>query len=401
MDNFNKPSQQDDNRNVNPTEAPNVNDEFVIGSGFVIDDGGIEKKEEPQKTKSKKNKRGVVRTIIWAACILLVSATLAIGGIFCVIDYMGLGGSKKITVTIEENESLDAIANELKEKGAIRFPFLFKFYADTKGYYELFTKGAHTFNTDVGYSGIIAEFTTVEGYSMETVTVTIPEMATIDDIAKLLEEKKVCSRAEFINEVEHGDFKYSFIKDIPEMKVHYRLEGYLFPDTYEFYVWESQEGAHFAIDKMLQNFEAKFNDEYKARAQELGYNIHDITTMASIIELECSGYYDEMPKVSAVFYNRLKHWGDQPKMLGSSPTAEYPYGSGNFDTNKIEGLPPGPLCAPSVAAIDAALFPDKKMEKVYFYFVTDTDFKFYYTKTLDEHNQTIYSLQLQGKWGED
>lgn len=401
MDNFNKSTEQTENQNINSVETSSINDEFVIGSGFVIDDSITEPPKADIKPKQKKSKRGVVRTIIWALCILFVSAGLAVGGIFCVIDYMGLGGSKKITVAIEENESLDAIANELKEKGAIRFPFLFKFYADTKGYYELFTKGAHTFNTDVGYSGIIAEFTTVEGYSMETVTVTIPEMATVDDIATLLEEKKICSRAEFINEVEHGDFKYSFIKGIPEKQVHYRLEGYLFPDTYEFYVWESQEGAHFAIDKMLQNFELKFNDEYKAKAQKLGYTVHEITTMASIIELECSGYYDEMPKVSAVFYNRLKHWGDQPKMLGSSPTAEYPYGSGNYDTNKIEGLPPGPLCAPSLAAIDAAIMPNAKMDKVYFYFVTDTDFNFYYTKNLDEHNQTIYSLQMQGKWGED
>lgn len=378
-----------------------VADEFVIGSGFVIDDSGITESEVKKQPKKKRSKRGVVRTIIGAVCILVVSASLAVGGIFFLIDYMGLGGSQKITLSIEENESLDSIANELKEKGAIRFPFLFKLYANAKGYYEMFTPGAHTFNTDSGYSGIVHEFTMVEGYTIETVTVTIPEMATVDDIAKLLEENKVCKSAEFINEVQKGEFKFDFLKDIPEKQVHYRLEGYLFPDTYDFYVWDSQEGAHFAIQKMLENYDAKFNAEYRKKATELGYNMHEITTMASIIELECSGYYDEMPKVSAVFYNRLLNWGDQPKMLGSSPTADYPYGSGNFDTNKIEGLPPGPLCAPSAAAMKAALYPSKSMEKTYYYFVTDTDFKFYYTKNLDEHNSTIYSLRMQGKWGED
>ena len=387
--------------NMGETATDNVSDEFVIGSGFVIDDSSLNQHEPKPEPKKKRNKRGVISTIVWAVCILLVSASLAVGGIFFVIDYMGLGGSKKITISIEENESLDSIANELEEKGAIRFPFLFKFYAKAKGYYEMFIPGAHTFNTDSGYSGIIYEFTMVKGYTIETVTVTIPEMATVDDIAKLLEENKVCSRAEFINEVEKGDFKFGFLKDIPEMKVHYRLEGYLFPDTYEFYVWNSQEGAHFAIQKMLENYDAKFNSKYREKATKLGYTMHEITTMASIIELECSGYYNEMPKVSSVFYNRLLHWGDQPKMLGSSPTADYPYGSGNYDTNKIEGLPPGPLCAPSETAIKAALYPSKKMEKVYYYFVTDTDFKFYYTKNLDEHNSTIYSLRLQGKWGED
>lgn len=397
-----------DNNPLNKNGVENTNepvneiaDEFVIGSGFFIDDSSLPLPEVKKQPKKKRNKRGVIRTIIWAVCILAVSASLAVGGIFFVIDYMGLGGSQKITITIEENESLDSIANELKEKGAIRFPFLFKFYADAKGYYEMFTPGAHTFNTDSGYSGIVHEFTMVEGYTVETVTVTIPEMATVDDIAKLLEENKVCKSAEFINEVQKGDFDFDFLKDIPEMQVHYRLEGYLFPDTYDFFVWDSQEGAHFAIQKMLENYDVKFNAKYREKAAELGYNMHEITTMASIIELECSGYYDEMPKVSAVFYNRLLHWGDQPKMLGSSPTAEYPYGSGNFDTNKIEGLPPGPLCAPSAEAIKAALYPSKSMEKEYYYFVTDTDFKFYYTKNLDEHNSTIYSLRMQGKWGED
>lgn len=387
--------------NANEPANNSVADEFVIGSGFVIDESVLNEPEPQPVKKKKRKKRGVIRTLIWAISILIVSASLAVGSIFFVIDYMGLGGSKKITVSIEENESLDSIAAELKEKGAIRFPFLFKFYANAKGYYEMFTPGAHTFETDAGYSGIVHEFTMVEGYTIETVKVTIPEMATIDDIAKLLEEKKVCSSAEFINEVEKGDFKFSFLKDIPEKKVHYRLEGYLFPDTYEFYVWESQEGAHFAIQKMLENYDLKFNSKYREKATEMGYTMHEITTMASIIELECSGYYDEMPKVSAVFYNRLLNWGDQPKMLGSSPTAEYPYGSGNYDTNKIEGLPPGPLCAPSVKSIEAALYPSKKMEKVYYYFVTDTDFNFYYTKNLDEHNSTIYSLRMQGKWGED
>ncbi len=400
MDN-NNPLNNNEVANVAETSNDVVSDEFVIGSGFVIDDSSLNNHEPKLPKKKKRGKRGVIRTVIWAVCILVISATLAVGGIFCVIDYMGLGGSKKITISIEENESLDSITSELKEKGAIRFPFLFKFYANAKGYYEMFTTGAHTFNTDVGYSGIVHEFTMVEGYTIETVKVTIPEMATVDDIAKLLEENKVCTRAEFIHEVEQGDFKFNFLKDIPEMKVHYRLEGYLFPDTYEFYVWNSQEGAHFAIQKMLENYDEKFNNKYREKATELGYTMHEITTMASVIELECSGYYEEMPKVSAVFYNRLLHWGDQPKMLGSSPTAEYPYGSGNYDTNKIEGLPPGPLCAPSLASIEAALYPSKKMEKLYYYFVTDTDFNFYYTKNLDEHNSTIYSLRLQGKWGED
>lgn len=376
-----------------------VNDEFVIGSGFVLPE---EQKEPEIIKKPKKNRsRGVIRSLLWIVFILVSSAVLAVTAIFGVIDYMGLYASKTITIDISEDKSVDEIATELHEEGAVRFPWLFSIYCKSKGYDEKFTVGAHTIRTDMGYATIVNEFAYVEGYDIKTVTITIPEMATVDDIAELLEKESVCTKAQFMDALYNSDFDYDFLKGIPLKSVHYRLEGYLFPDTYEFYVWNSKEGAEFAINKMLQNFQDKFNSEYREKAEKMGYTIHEITTMASIIEMECSGYSDEMSKVSAVFYNRLNHWGDQPKTLGSSPTAEYPYGSGNYDTNKIEGLPPGPLCSPSENAIKAALNPKKSYEKVYFYFVTDTKGNFYYTKTLDEHNSTIYSLTMQGIWGED
>ena len=376
-----------------------ADDEFVIGSGFALPQ--TNEKGFVTKRKPKSRTKGIIRSLLWILFVLITSATLAVTAIYCVIDYMGLGDSKTITIDITEDKSLDEITDDLHEKGAVRFKWFFKTYCETKGYYEKFTTGVHTIKTDMGYSAIVNEFAYTEGMGMETVTVTIPEMSSIDDIAKILDKNKVCTKEQFYNVARNGEFDYDFLDDIPKKTVHYRLEGYLFPDTYEFYVWGTEEGAKFAIDKMLANYDSKFNEKYRKRAKKLGYTMHEITTMASIIEMECSGYTDEMPKVSAVFYNRLEHWGDQPKMLGSSPTAEYPYGSGNYDTNKIEGLPPGPYCAPSENAIKAALYPKESYEKTYFYFVTDTNGKFYYTRNLDEHNSVIYTLSMQGIWGEE
>ncbi len=230
---------------------------------------------------------------------------------------------------------------------------------------------------------------------------TIPELATIDDIAKMFAKAKICSREDFYDVVENTDFEYAFLKDIPVKSVHYRLEGYLYPDTYQFYVWNSKDGAEEAVKKMLDNFESKISDQIYQRAEEMNYTLHEALTLASIIELECNGYPDEMPKVSAVFNNRLYNWGSEPKMLGSSPTAEYPYGDGNYDTNKKEGLPPGPLCSTGINAIKAALNPLEEFDSKYFYFVTDVDFNFYYTENLTQHENTIYNLRMQGKWGED
>ena len=134
--------------------------------------------------------------------------------------------------------------------------------------------------------------------------------------------------------------------------------------------------------------------EMRARAKELGYTMHEILTMASIVELEAGGSPGEMANVAAVFYNRLS-W-DEPKRLGSSPTAEYKHGGGRYDTNTNEGLPPGPLCAPSLASIRAALWPTENFP--YTYFVTDKNMQFYYNETYDKHNATIRRLKNQGLW---
>ena len=115
--------------------------------------------------------------------------------------------------------------------------------------------------------------------------------------------------------------------------------------------------------------------------------------MASIVELEASGYPDEMAKVAQVFYNRL-NWTDEPNMLGSTPTSDYI--DSRYDTNKYEGLPPGPLCSPSSDAINAALNPDTSVKECYF--VTDKNMKFYYKNSLDEHNELIERLKSEGLW---
>ena len=389
----------------NPGNTANNNetangDEYVIGGGFEITQTPDEPNRKSQK-KRRKKPRGVFRTVFWVVLILAVSAGIAVGAIFCVIDYMGLGASNSVTVTITKGESLDSIADQLQNVGAIRFKFLFKLYAEKKGYYNEFKEGIHTFKTDYGYANIVNEFVHVPGQTAKTTTVTIPELATVDSIAELLADKGVCSKEDFYDVVQNSTFNYDFLKDIPLKSVHYRLEGYLYPDTYEFYVWNSKEGAEAAVTKMLDNFNSKYTKELREQGEKLGYTTHEILTMASIVEMECNGYYDEMPKVAAVFYNRLKYWGDEPKKLGSSPTANSPYGSGNYDTNKIEGLPPGPMCSTGIEAIKAATNPDESMKKKYFYFVTDTDFKYYYNESLAQHNATIESLRMKGKWGED
>ena len=129
----------------------------------------------------------------------------------------------------------------------------------------------------------------------------------------------------------------------------------------------------------------------------MGYNMHQILTMASIIQMEAGTDAEALPKIAAVFYNRLD--SNDFATLGSSPTCYYgdsfKRDDGRYNTYTAKGLPPGPLCSPSIDAIKAALNPDSNE---YFYFVTDAKGKFYFHKTLQEQNQTINKLKQDKNW---
>lgn len=376
-------------------EADNSSDDFVIGKGFEIDGG----ENGDNKGKKKKGRhsagKSIIKTIIWILCIIIVSVGLAFGVIYAGADYMGIGFGRgsDVTIEIEQGMSTEQIAEELKEAGAVKIPLLFRVYAKLKHYDSQFKYGVYSFNTEAGYEAI-SQMLIEEGALAQSVKVTIPEMSSIDDIAEILEENGVCTKSDFINEVQNGEFGYDFIDDIPVDNVYYRLEGYLFPETYDFYNFDSEECAHLAVEKMLKTLDDKLTDGMMQKISESGYTLHEIMTMASIVELEAGGSPDEMANVAAVFYNRLE--SDDFTTLGSSPTRKYPYGGGKYNTYESPGLPPGPLCSPSLKSIEASIEPTEDFD--YYYFVTDASMKFYYNKTLAEHNSTIARLQAANNW---
>ena len=376
-------------------EADNSSDDFVIGKGFEIDGGENEDNQGKKKKGRHSAGKSIIKTVIWILCIIIVSVGLAFGVIYAGADYMGIGFGRgsDVTIEIEQGMSTEQIAEELKEAGAVKIPLLFRVYAKFKHYDSQFKYGVYSFNTEAGYEAI-SQMLIEEGALAQSVKVTIPEMSSIDDIAEILEENGVCTKSDFINEVQNGEFGYDFIDDIPVDNVYYRLEGYLFPETYDFYNFDSEECAHLAVEKMLKTLDDKLTDEMRQKISESGYTLHEIMTMASIVELEAGGSPDEMANVAAVFYNRLE--SDDFTTLGSSPTRKYPYGGGKYNTYESPGLPPGPLCSPSLKSIEASIEPTEDFD--YYYFVTDASMKFYYNKTLAEHNSTIARLQAANNW---
>ena len=381
--------------NNNPNNHTNPDDDFIIGKGFKFE----EPKIKPQKRKNEKSGNPVLKSIIWIFSIIIVSCSLAFCVIYAGADFMGIGFGRgdNCVLEIEKGTTAEGISEQLKECGAVKIPILFRVYAKLTGYENQFKYGVYNFNTESGYEAI-AEMLIKDGAKADSVTVKIPEYATIDEMAVILSDAGVCSKADFKDAVQNGKFNIDFVKEIPTKSVHYRLEGYLFPDTYDFYSYDSKECAYLAVEKMLKAMESKFTDEMLDVVKESGYTFHEILTMASIVESEsANGSAEERAKVAKVFYNRLEgnNW-NEPKFLQTDPSTYYPYGNGRYNTYKTEGLPPGPLGAPSLNSIKAALYPAENFNATYF--VTDKNADFYFNETLDGHNKTIASLKKKGLW---
>lgn len=223
-----------------------------------------------------------------------------------------------------------------------------------------------------------------------TVRITFPEGYTVTQMAQLLEENNVCTFDSFLTAVGNtSEMNYRFINEIDNTEERaFVLEGYVFPDTYEFYFEESAEKA---LSRFLKNTEAKLTDEMYTQAETLGYTMDEIIAIASIIQKEAD-VEGEMGKVSSVIHNRLNASYNR---LECDVTIHYlekyvkPYLTGDvnrynelYNTYKCYGLPAGPICNPGIAAIQAALYPE---DTDYMFFFTDKDMNYYYSKTYNEH----------------
>lgn len=405
------------NINEGGLDDTRLSDDFIIGQDFFIDStvaDDIEKSEpKPQRLKKKRKHKkrttgqGCLLSVIWMAAILVISITAASLILYFGMDYLGVNmdtdaAQENIEVVVSEGASARNIAKMLEEKGVIDSPLFFRLYASQGGHASKFRDGIYYFSKQDGYEDIVDKLTK-QGTQASQVKVTIPEGWDIDKIAKRLEENKVCTASQFktaVNEATFEKYNYDFLKGIKTEKqgVHYRLEGYLFPDTYYFYQTNNKAGAEQAIKKMLDNFDKKVTVGLRAEITRAGRNLHDVITMASIVEMEASvATYETKQKVSAVFWNRIDDWGNGA-YLQSDPTVKYAYNKDKYDTYKAVGLAPGAYCNPSIDAIKAAIYP--KENSTDYFFVTDKNMKFYFTKTVEEHNKVIRDIKNKGMWVE-
>lgn len=349
--------------------------------------------------------------IISISVVAVILAVLIGFSVYFISDMNGGDKGKDVEVEIKSGTYTAEIAEILEKEGIIDSAFGFKMYVKLKGYDSQFKYGFYTFNTGDSYEEI-AEKLITQGAKAKTIKVTIPEGIGINDyvknvngnkvtvpgIASILEKAGVCKKDDFLEALSNVKLEGKLLSGAKNQNTYYTLEGYLFAETYEFYkLDDSKEAAKLVVEKMLSETEKRITDDMYIIAEDMGYSMHEILTMASIIQMESGSDADSLPKIAGVFYNRL----NSPSFptLGSSPTIFYgdsfEQDDDRYDTNKVKGLPPGPLCSPSIKAINAALNPEGSE---YFYFVTDKTGKFYFNRTLAEHNATINKLKKDGNW---
>ena len=345
----------------------------------------------------------VLRGVAMIFVVMIAAGLLAVYALNSANDVFGFNKTDQtIELTVKSGMNAAEIAKLLAEKGIIEQPVTFQYYNKFRNRDGIYQAGNYVLNSNMSYDQIIIILRTGQTIK-EEVKITFFEGMTIREIAGELEKNRVCLASEFISEIEKIEFGLEFENMIPEVSLRFRkLEGYLFPDAYDFYIGERVDSV---AKKFLVNFQNKVFPEIYEQIRDKGMSLDEAVTLASIIQKE-AGEKEEMARVSSVFFNRIENPAAGLPRLQSDVTIFYveqdikPYQSRStqdiydaYNTYVCYGLPVGPICSPGLDAIRAVINPE---QTDYYYFVTDKNGKFYYSKTLNEHNANIRKAQSAG-----
>ncbi len=326
--------------------------------------------------------------VVFICLSFLMMVFLLIGFGLFVLTPAEKGGAEQVIV-VKEGLSLKEVARELEGRKIITKKALFMLWARLMGYSRKIKAGEYRLSPDMAPLRILEKLT--RG-AIITHPVTIPEGFTREQIAGLLEREGLVKKKEFLSLTEDPAVLKQY--GIPGQT----LEGYLYPDTYQFARGISPLTA---IDTMVRRFWQMFGP-LNQRVREVGMEVNEVVTLASIVEKE-TGRPEERPAIASVFLNRLK----RGMRLESDPTVIY--GLADFDGNLtrknlskptpyntyvIRGLPPGPIANPGLEAIRAVLYPASTK---YLYFVSKNDGSHHFSKTLSEHNKAVQIYQIKGR----
>ncbi len=403
-------------KDPSPTSSPEREEELSLLQR--------EKKVRRRRSYFGGSVRSVVKTAAYLTLVLLLGVLLAFVIIFAANDVFALNDNLQArryregyrtddpTVSVEvelpEYAGVEDIAEILHKSGLVRYPTLFRVYAALRHKSGAdFQAGSYTLNNTMDYDTLLSAFVPSRG-KREQIAITIPEGYCVDDIIDLLVERGIGSKEGFARAINEESYDYWFLEDLPPMAEDdarfYRLEGYLYPDTYYFYSDSSEKEA---VVKMLDNFGNKFRRRYVERCEELGFSVDQVITLASLVQAE-GRFESDYTGISSVFHNRLVS-ESLNHTLQSDATIQYYFrhteGSKHdpvtVEDNQIvtpynsylnSGLPVGPITNPTISAISAAMYP---IETDYYYFVTDTEGNCLFAKTYEGHQQNIERVRRE------
>lgn len=352
----------------------------------------------------------IAATVIWLAIIIAIGVSVGRMAWLCVADVLAFGrGPRSVTLTIEQTDTIDDIAQKLKDAELISYPELFKLYADLSGAMEDIRPGTYFLNPPeelteeemivYDYMALVSAMSPHSSGLTVVEDLRIPEGYTCAQIFQLLEDNNVCTVAELEAYAASGELDdYWFLEGMTRGDK-YCLEGYLFPNTYDFYENDEPERV---LEKMLDAFDASFTDVMKQKLEGLdGYTIREVVIIASMIEKEAANDLESFT-VSSVIYNRLRN-ADAYPYLNIDATIVYALGGkadlteedlqvdSPYNTYTNKGLPPGPISNPSQNSIAAALDPEDT--NYYFYAFDPSTQEHHFSSTYAEHQAFLDSLK--------
>ena len=369
--------------------------------------------------KNTRKKGGVGKILL----VLVVLLALAVGGalLFAHNEISGNGRpGTEVTVSIPQGSGVSVIAQKLKDAGVIRSAYLFRWYVGQKGAASKLQYGDFTLQKSAcSYDAIIAALSTYA--KAETVRVTIPEGTTAIAIAQKMEAAGLCSAEDFLKEANEGDFsKYTFWQYVPDdvdaPDRFMKCEGYLFPETYEFF---KDDTVYNYVNTFYSEFDRRVDGELLEKVDASGMSLEDVVILASFVQEEAGNEEDR--NVAEVFLNRLAEGSPYPRLESNASSyvqdpndnnylynwvAPYyggwenlPEGMYNaYNTYSCEGLPAGPISNPGLAAMEAVVNPNTELVgeqggSPCYFFVTDLSGKYYYASTFEEHQANVRTAQ--------
>ena len=352
--------------------------------------------------RRRKKRLGAWGVLLYVIFVLGISCLLAGVGWMWANDVLALNKAPLTAVVeIAEGDTVGDVADKLKDAGLIEYKMVFQLFCslthvsgqagdeDAK-----ITPGTYELDTDMDYRALIASMGSSSASRMVT-SVTIPEGLTQAQIFQLLEENGVSTVEQLEDTAANYDFNFSFLKGVLPLGDATRLEGYLFPDTYEFYMGEDPVSV---LNKMILRFDEIFTDQMRADIQAAGHTINDAVIIASMIEKETDG--QDQAQIASVIYNRLDNpTSETAGYLNIDATILYATGGTQVDlnadtpynTHTHTGLPPTAIASPGADALRAAVYPD---DTSYYFYALGDDGLHHFFRTYQGQQDFIATQEL-------